>query len=205
MEQLNQTLFALVNGPADPSPAMLWLACFLADWSLYIVAVGLVVGWLRAHAEQRRALVLVGLATCLGLAVNFTIGAFWYHPRPFALGIGNQLIAHAADGSFPSDHGTLLFGVALSLLAFVRPSVWGWLAFAAAASVAWARVWLGIHWPLDMAGSFVVALAVVWIIALARRTRRFERVIGSILDLFDSLLDLARIPQTWVHRSAKSR
>jgi len=51
MEQLNQTLFALVNGPADPSPAMLWLARFLADWSLYIVAAGLVVGWLRAHAE----------------------------------------------------------------------------------------------------------------------------------------------------------
>jgi len=149
--------------------------------------------------------VLVGLATCLGLAVNFTIGAFWYHPRPFALGIGNQLIAHAEDGSFPSDHGTLLFAVTLSLLAFVRPSVWGWLAFATAASVAWARVWLGIHWPLDIAGSFVVAIAAVWIIALVRRTRGFERVIGSILDLFDRLLDLARIPQTWVHRSAKSR
>jgi hypothetical protein len=50
--------------------------------------------------------VAVGIATLLALAVNFTIAALWYHPRPFELGIGHQLIEHAVATSFPSDHGT---------------------------------------------------------------------------------------------------
>lgn len=205
MDQINQTLFALINGPADPAPAMLILAQFLADWVLYIVAAGLFFGWLRAAVTTRRTLVQVAMATLLALAVNFTIAALWYHPRPFELGIGNQLIAHAAETSFPSDHATILFAVAFSLLAFGAARLWAWLALAAAMTVAWARIWLGIHWPLDMFGSLVVALVAVWIIALVRNTRGIQRVTTFALYVFDRLLDLARIPPAWVHRSGKAQ
>ena len=201
MDQLNQTLFALINGPADPAPATLILAQFLADWVLYLVAAGLVIGWLRAGAETRRALVRVALTMVLALAVNFTIAALWYHPRPFELGIGNQLIAHAPETSFPSDHATILFAVAFSLFAFSAARLWAWLALVAAVAVSWARVWLGIHWPLDMLGSIVVALGAVWIAALVRNTRGINRVTTFALNVFDRLLDLARIPPRWVQRS----
>lgn len=205
MDRINQTLFALINGPADPAPGMLILSRFLADWVLYIVAAGLVIGWLRAAATTRRALVQVALATLLALAVNFTIAALWYHPRPLELGIGNQLLAHAAETSFPSDHATILFAVAFSLLAFEAARLWAWLALVAAVAVAWARVWLGIHWPLDMLGSMVVAGSAVWIIALMRNTRGIQRVTTFALNIFDQLLDLARIPPALVHRSGKTQ
>jgi len=139
----------------------------------------------------------------IALAANFTIAALWYHPRPFELGIGNQLIAHAAETSFPSDHATILFAVAFSLLAFGAARLWAWLALVAAVAVAWARVWLGIHWPLDMLGSMGVALGTVLIVALARNTRAVKRLTTFLLDVFDRLLDLARIPPRWVHRSGK--
>lgn len=203
MDQLNQTLFALINGPADPAPGMLILSRFLANWVLYIAAASLVIGWLRAGARTRRSLVQVGMATLLALSVNFTIAALWYHPRPFEFGIGNQLIAHAAETSFPSDHATILFAIAFSLLAFGAARIRAWLALVAAVAVAWARVWLGIHWPFDMLGSAVVALGAVWIVALARNTRGVERLTAFLLDDFDRLLDLARIPQGWAHRSGK--
>ena len=72
-------------------------------------------------------------------------------------------------------------------------------------SVAWARVWLGIHWPLDMLGSMVVAGGAVWTIALVRNTRGINRVTTFALNVFDRLLDLARIPPAWVHRSGKAQ
>ena len=114
------------------------------------------------------------------------------------------MIAHAAETSFPSDHATILFAVAFSLLAFAAARVRASLALVAAVAVAWARVWLGIHWPLDMLGSAVVALGAVWIVALARNTQGVERLITFLLDVFDRLLDLARIPPRWVHRSGRT-
>ncbi len=205
MDQLNQTLFALINGPADPAPGMLFLARVLADWAIYIVAASLVVGWLRAGSGDRRALVQVAMATLLALAVNFTIAALWYHPRPFELGIGNQLIAHAAETSFPSDHATILFAAAFSLLVFGVARIWAWLALAVAMAVAWARVWLGIHWPLDMLGSMVVALGAVWLVALVRNMRAIKGATTFVLDLADTLLDLVRIPPSWVRRTGKGQ
>ncbi|HHS94293.1 MAG TPA: undecaprenyl-diphosphatase [Rhodobacterales bacterium] len=204
MDQLNQALFPLINGPADPAPAILLLAKFMADWMLYLAAAGLVIGWLRAGAGMRRALVQVAMATLLALAVNFTIAALWYHPRPFELGIGNQLIAHAPETSFPSDHATILFAVAFSLFAFGAARLWTWLALVAAVAVSWARVWLGIHWPLDMLGSIVVALGAVLIVALVRNTRGINRVTTFALNVFDRLLDLAHVPPAWVQRSGKA-
>ena len=147
----------------------------------------------------------VGIATLLALAVNFTIAALWYHPRPFELGIGHQLIEHAVATSFPSDHGTILFTVAVSLMAFANLRVWAWLALGAASAVAWARVWLGIHWPLDMLGSFAVALGAVWIIGRARQTSAMQHLTSLGLDLADRLLDLLHVPPNWVKRSGCDR
>jgi len=201
MDHVNQTLFALVNGPAHPSPAMLFLARFLAGWLLYLVIAGLAVGWLRSGGQNRRALVHVVLATALSLAVNLAIGAIWYHPRPFELGIGHQLIAHGPETSFPSDHGTILFAAAFALFSYVGARLWSWLALVAALAVAWARVWLGIHWPFDMFGSALVALGGVWVVASARKTRWLGWATDFILALIDGLLDIARVPVAWVRRT----
>jgi membrane-associated phospholipid phosphatase len=48
------------------------------------------------------------------LAINQAIGLVWQHPRPFMAGIGHAWISHATDSSFPSDHTTVSFGVALA-------------------------------------------------------------------------------------------
>lgn len=198
---MNQFLFTLFNGPANPSPAMLFAARFLADWVLYVVAAGLVIGWLRAGVDGRRGLVTLGLATLLALAANFTIAALWYHPRPFELGIGHQLIAHAPETSFPSDHATILFAVALSLLAFTQARFWAWLAVAGALGVAWARVWLGIHWPFDMIGSAAVASVAIWIAAWTRKALVATRLTHVTLIANDRILDLLRVPERWAPRS----
>lgn len=198
---MNQFLFTLFNGPANPSPAMLFAARFLADWVLYVVAAGLVIGWLRAGVDGRRGLVTLGLATLLALAANFTIAALWYHPRPFELGIGHQLIAHAPETSFPSDHATILFAVALSLLAFTQARFWAWLAVAGALGVAWARVWLGIHWPFDMIGSAAVASVAIWIAAWTRKAPVATRLTHVTLIANDRILDLLRVPERWAPRS----
>ena len=164
MEHLNQALFLLIHaGKSTPGIAVV-AARVLAQDLVWIVPAGLVVGWLRSSVATRQVLLAAALAGLTGLLVNQLIGAAWYHPRPFASGYGPALIVHAADSSFPSDHLTLIWAVAFSLLLHRQTRLAGWALFLLGVPVAWARVYLGLHFPLDILGAALVALSSTWLI-----------------------------------------
>ncbi|WP_369072325.1 phosphatase PAP2 family protein, partial [Escherichia coli] len=59
--------------------------------------------------------------------------------------------------SFPSDHGTVIFTFALAFLCWHR--LWsGSLLMVLAVVIAWSRVYLGVHWPLDMLGGLLAGM-----------------------------------------------
>lgn len=159
MQTLNAQLFAWINAGANPSAGLLVLARIAAQDLILLVPLLLAAGWLWRSQAPRTALVLAALAALTGLAINQVIGLFWFEPRPFALAVGHQFLAHAADSSFPSDHLTVIWSAAFALCASR-----GWRRAGAGLAllglpVAWARVYLGVHWPVDMAGAALVSLA----------------------------------------------
>lgn len=205
MDRLNLILFSRLNGPAEPGSLELGLARLAAEWLIWLVALGLALGYLRSGRAGRVTIIRTGLATLLALAINFTIAALWYHPRPFELGIGHRLLPHAAETSFPSDHATVLFAVALGLMAFGARSVWPALALGAAFAVAWARVWLGVHWPLDMAGSLAVAASAVIVLRALGRSRPVVALADTLLAISDRVFDLLHLSERVALRSGRRR
>lgn len=158
LEELNRSLFLLINGPADPGTGMLVFAKLCAALLVLAVPLVLVVGWLRGNETQRRRLLEAALALALGLLISWAIGVVWPQPRPFMVPIGHLLMAHAPNASFPSNHLTGIWSVAFSLLLQRGARSTGlWLALLGL-PVAWARIYLGIHFPIDMAGAALVAL-----------------------------------------------
>lgn len=73
------------------------------------------------------------------------------------IGLGHTLIAQAPDASFPSDHGTVFSAVSLCLL-LAGEWMWGLVVLMVGVCVAWSRVYLGVHFPLDMIGAVGVSL-----------------------------------------------
>jgi undecaprenyl-diphosphatase len=157
MDPLNHSLFLLLNAPAHPGTGHLWLARLLAEDLIFLLPAGLVAGWLWGRCPIRLRLLEASTAVGLGLLLNAVIALLWPQPRPFVAGIGHTLLAHVADPSFPSDHATVMLSAGFALL-LRRPLRAAGLALTVAAiATAWARVYLGVHFPLDIAGSAAVA------------------------------------------------
>lgn len=171
MNDINQALFLLINASEHPNTLLLWTAKLLAEYSIWLIPLVLIGAWLRGNEHTRKLLLEATAAGMAGLLINQAIGVIWQHPRPFMLGLGNTLIPHAADSSFPSDHLTLLWAVAFSFLMHHRPRWAGLLLAVLGLPVAWARIYLGVHFPLDMLGAAIVAALSAWL--CLREERRF--------------------------------
>lgn len=82
------------------------------------------------------------------------------------VGLCTPLFPHGPETSFPSDHATLMFATALYLLLARRWAACGIPLLVVATLTAWGRVYSGIHFPADMAGSLVVGLMSVGLTCL---------------------------------------
>ena len=79
--------------------------------------------------------------------------------------------------SFPSGHSATAFACA-TVIAWASPRL-RVPAFALAAAIAWSRVYVGVHWPLDVLGGaalgVLLATALLTLVAVLRRSRRARR------------------------------
>ncbi|MDA8128253.1 MAG: undecaprenyl-diphosphatase [Betaproteobacteria bacterium] len=158
MEHLNEVIFLLLNAGPHASPMTVDVARLLAEGAIWLVPLWLVLGWLRGSMAIRKVLLGAAVAGLAGLLLNQIIGLVWYHPRPFEAGIGRTLIKHAQDSSFPSDHLTLIWAIAISLALHQKTRLAGWSLALLGLPVAWARIYLGVHFPADMLGALLVGV-----------------------------------------------
>jgi undecaprenyl-diphosphatase len=165
---MNQTLFLILNASETPPAVTMLVARFFAQYAIALIPCLLVLGWLRGSFSARLTMLQAAGAGVLALLFALAIGQAWPTPRPFMTGLGHPWLAHAADASFPSDHLTLWWPVSFSLLLHRRSSTIGAALAFAGLAVAWARIYLGVPFPADMAGAAEVGLLAA---ALAQRAR----------------------------------
>lgn len=186
IEALNRNLFLQINGGNDTPSWLVQTAIGMADYLVYLIPVLFAAQWLWGGQDRRRLTVKACLVTLLALGANQVIGLFWMHPRPFMLGLGRAWLAHATDSSFPSDHATVFASVGLAML-FGGATRLATGILVTGALVAWARVFLGVHFPLDMAGSVAVSavaygvVSPLWRVAGEPLVQQFEWLYHTLL------------------------
>lgn len=156
IETFNRAIFLRINATPDTPHWLTELGLLIANYAIWIVPVALVCMWLTAGSERREIAVRASLVGFVALGINQLIGMTWYHPRPFVIGLGHTPLTHAPDSSFPSDHVTLLTAISLTFLYSGKRSL-GVFVLAVDIAVAWSRVFVGVHFPLDMVGAAGVA------------------------------------------------
>jgi undecaprenyl-diphosphatase len=77
------------------------------------------------------------------------------------------------SGSFPSGHASIAFACA-TVIAWKVPRL-GVPAFVLAAAIAWSRVYVGVHWPLDVLGGAALGVLVATALLMLARARPRSR------------------------------
>lgn len=169
-DPMNYALFKAINdlvGNGALDSSMKAAAKYAIALPFLAVAV---LSLVRLRSRQIRPVVLTAAALVLTFAIGLLGAAVFKEQRPFQSHRVHQLIAHAGGQSFPSDHATAAFGIALATVAFLSRR-WGAALTALAVLIGFARVYVGIHYPGDIGGGLLAALLGVGIVmAVARGT-----------------------------------
>ncbi len=158
---------AQTAGAATVTPVLL-AATWVGDWTPRLILAGGAAAVLIARGQWRRALWLTGVvAAAAGL--NTALKHGFALPRPLLVPHLDSVTTFA----FPSGHAansTALAG-ALALLIGRRWALG--VAAGVALLIGVSRTWLGVHWPTDVLGGWMVGSAVVLLAAPLLPERRW--------------------------------
>ena len=129
---------------------------FLGDggWFWIALAVGLLI---PKKTRKIGFTALLSLAFC-ALITNVCLKNLVARTRPYdAIEAIVPLVARPTDFSFPSGHTCASFASALIYLR-MAPKKYGVASVILATLIAFSRLYVGVHYPLDVLGGFVVAL-----------------------------------------------
>lgn len=181
MNALNIQWLQWIAAGGDPATWPLFAARAFALWGAWACGIGLAcAAWRHRHHRPYMGVVVVG-AVLMSL-LSHAVAAHFNVQRPFVAGWVPAYIPHAASAATPSTHATVMFFVAFALVLHRGLRWQGVVAFALACIVGWARIYVGVHFPLDIgAGLLLGAAAAVLLAGLwAVRPSGWARLGGGV-------------------------
>jgi undecaprenyl-diphosphatase len=154
-----------------------------------LVALTFLIPWRERRLERRIGAVMATAAGGLALLLVQPISNAVERARPFVdHPHAKLLISHARDPGFPSDHATGAFAMATALWFYDRTI--GALALLLAAIVAFARVYVGVHYPADVVAGALIGIAVALIFQFTPLRAVIVRIATACSGLWERVLGL---------------
>jgi len=153
----DEHLLKSMNSVIGVNVALDWFLRIIALYFIYAVPLVLLGWWFWSNYTKKAA-----LETFLAVLISwfgFTriISHFiWYRPRPYMADIGiHEVIFRRPDYSFPSDHAVVLAALFTSAMLLGYRKL-GWWLLALAILVSVGRICIGVHYPLDILGGWLL-------------------------------------------------
>ncbi len=159
---MNTELFRTINNLAGQNGWLDSFMIFSADRLGYLM-IGVLVLLYVKNRVKFKDMVYTALGSAI-IARFFIVSAvryLYYHPRPFmALQDVRHLMDNDSTSSFPSGHASFYFALAMGVYLYNKKA--GIICFVLAGLIGFARIFIGVHWPLDIVAGAVLGAMVAW-------------------------------------------
>lgn len=142
---------------------MNFIAIFAAQYLIFIIIILGIAYFLHRPIHEKREIIVFSFITLpIVFIISRICAAMYFNPRPFVENQFLTLIPHKANNGFPSDHTLLSSAVAMVIWHFNKKI--GWFLLFLALMVGLARVYVGVHYYIDIFTSIAISFFVVVII-----------------------------------------
>lgn len=189
--EIDQTILVRLNEFfVGKNPFLDKALVFLGVYLIYALPVILILLWFLVKREQKAlGFSFAGALISWFVITKSIIPAIWFRPRPDLGLIGaKEIFFHRPDYSFPSDHATALFALTFGLYFFGYKKAANWFLLYSVI-VCFARVVIGVHFPLDIVAGALCGLIGALIIDVFRKP--LERTIWNPLIKLLKKIELA--------------
>lgn len=169
----DRSLFLRINSFAQHTGWLHEPARLFAQYGVVLFALLLLAAWWRARSLGTGAMTRAlwsPIAVLVAVGINQPLVHHFNEARPYTVfPDALVLISRSTDPAFPSDHGTMAGAVAAAVLL----STWrtgsrrlGVVVLVLAVLMAFTRVYVGAHYPLDMVAGLIVGAVIASVVVL---------------------------------------
>jgi len=173
LEPLAKLDYRLAKAAVDAGinyPAVNAVAVFCAQYLIGFFPLTLIYLWMNPekagkHHGAQKAVIIAVFAVVFSLAVKSGIEFFYLRDRPFVahLDIIAAITRIDRSSSFPSAHTLSAFAIASSIWLSGYHRL-GKVMLGLAALVGLGRIFVGVHYPLDVLAGAIIACFVSWLL-----------------------------------------
>lgn len=150
----NNTLFFLIFNLSHKSVFWDQFMIFSTNYLIYLSLFAIFLIAFKGKVRERKALILILFSLPLAILLIKLIHIFINEPRPFVTFNFQPLTDNNPDPSFPSRHATIMAVIAFAYTYF--KSKWSLFFLILMILVGISRIYVGMHYPLDILGGFIV-------------------------------------------------
>lgn len=128
---------------------------FATSQLIYLLILFIFILGIKGTIKEKKALILIFLSIPLAVLLIKGIHLFYFENRPFVTHNLPLIVEEDINASFPSRHATISAIIAFAYTYF--KSKWTILFLLGALLIGISRIYVGVHYPLDIIGGFATA------------------------------------------------
>lgn len=158
---MNLKLFNFIRADNNTPLIVLKIVHFLSNGLIVIFLLVTISFWFWKFSEdiidQRKFVFKTFMSVMFGIFISFFVKYIFFYERPQIINFNKYFFYYEKTSSFPSNHATVAFTLFFCFLFWFKRFI-SLLCFISAILSSWARVFICMHWPIDIVGSVIISI-----------------------------------------------